>query len=59
MHRKLSIQWFLLGLGSQLQVVFSLSISEVLVLITAPFLLVSEIPYMRRNGVMPFFWMAI
>ena len=59
MYRKLTFPWFLLGLGSQLQVLFSLSISEVLVLITAPFLMVSEIPYMRRNGVMPFFWMAI
>lgn len=59
MTKKLSILWFLLGLGSQLQVVFSLSISEVLVSIVAPFLLVSEIPHMRRSGVMPFFRMSV
>lgn len=59
MNRKLTFAWFLLGLGSQLQVVFSLSISEVLVLIVAPFLVVSEIQHMRRHGVLPFFYMAV
>ena len=59
MNKKLTFSWLLLGLGSQLQVVFSLSISEVLVLLAAPFLLMSEIPYMRKHGVMPFFNMTV
>ena len=59
MNKKLTIPWLLLGLGSQLQVLFSLSISEILVLIFAPFLVFSEIPYMRKHGVISFFYMTI
>ena len=59
MKKKLAIPWFLLGLGSQLQVLFSLSISEVIVLFVAPFLIASEIQYMRKHGVQIFFYMAI
>ena len=59
MYKKLSFLWFVLGLGSQLQVFFSLSMSEILVLIMAPFLLFSEISHMRRTKVISFFWMAV
>lgn len=59
MKKKLSILWFVLGLGSSLQVVFSLSISEFLVVLLAPFIIASEISHMRRTGVMTFFWMAV
>jgi hypothetical protein len=51
--------WFILGLGSQLQVLFSLSISEILILCCAPFVLKSELPHMRRHGVLMFFYMAL
>lgn len=59
MKTKFSLLWFVLGLGIQLQVLFSLSISEILVLLMAPFLVFSEIPHMKRYGVMPFFWMTV
>lgn len=59
MKRKLSILWFVLGLGSSLQVVFSLSISEFLVVLLAPFIIASEISHMRRTGVLQFFGIAV
>ena len=51
--------WFILGLGSQLQVLFSLSMTEILLLLMAPCLVFSEIPHMKRTGVMTFFWISI
>ena len=51
--------WFLLGLGSQLQIVASLSMTELAIFVMAPVLLFSELPYMRRNGIMPLFWFAV
>ena len=54
MNKKLSIIWFLVGFGSQLQVLFSLSFSEILVAIAAPLLLFSEMSHMRRTGVATF-----
>lgn len=51
--------WFLLGLGSQLQIIASLSMTELALFIMAPVLLFSELPYMRRNGIMPLFWFAV
>ena len=59
MHKGLSFLWFFIGLGSMLQVLFSLSMTEILVLLMAPFLTFTEISHMRRTGVVPFFWMAI
>ncbi len=56
---KHSFFWFVLGLGVQLQVVFSLSITEVVVLLYTPFILASELPQMRRTGVLTFFNMAV
>ena len=56
---KYSIYWFVLGLGSQMQVIFSLSISECFVLCYAPFVLKTELPHMRQHGVVTFFYMAI
>lgn len=51
--------WFLLGLGFHLQLVASLSITELVILLLAPCLIFQELPYMRRNGVMPLFWLAL
>lgn len=51
--------WFLFGLGSQLQIVASLSITELFVYVAAVILAAREFHYMKRNGVMPFFNMSI
>ena len=51
--------WFLFGLGGQLQIIASLSLTEVFVLIAALFLASREFSYMRENGVMPFFQISI
>ena len=50
---------FLLGLGSQLQIIASLSMTEAFALAAAPVLFFSEQPYMRRNGIMPLFWLSL
>lgn len=54
-----SLLFFLLGLGSQLQIIASLSMTEAFALAAAPVLFFSELPYMRRNGIMTFFWLSI
>lgn len=54
-----SLPFFLLGLGSQLQIIASLSMTEAFALAAAPILFFSELPYMRRNGVMPLFWLSL
>ena len=59
MSRKHTLAWFLFGLGSQLQIVASLSITELFVFATAPFIFLKEKDYMRRNGVMPFFGLSL
>lgn len=56
--RRCTLFWLLLGLGSQLQVLFSLSLSEVAVLVIAPFMMFSEIPHMKRTGAFYFFGLA-
>ena len=50
---------FLFGLGTQLQIVASLSFSELFVLLAAPCWFVSEWPMMKRTGVHVFFIWAI
>lgn len=52
------LAWFLFGLGSQLQIVASLSFTELFVFIAAPFIFLREKDYMKRNGIMPFFWLS-
>ena len=51
--------WFLVGLCSSLQVVASLSITEILVLVSAPFIFIKNYQLMRRDGVMPFFILSL
>lgn len=58
-NRSSIIVFFLLGLGSQLQIVASLSMTEAFALAAAPVLFFSELPYMRRNGIMTFFWLSM
>ena len=59
MKKRIAFLWFALGIGSSLQVLFSLSMAEIIVLVMAPFLMFSEISHMRRTGTMTFFWMVV
>lgn len=52
--RNSNLIWFLFGLGSQLQIVASLSMTELFVYLAGPILFAKELPYLKRNGVMPF-----
>ena len=59
MNTKNTFWWFAFGLGSQLQIVASLSITELAVYVVAPFMFFSERRYMKKNGVMPFFVLSV
>lgn len=59
MHKKLTLLWFVFGLGSKLQVIASLSITEIIVLISAPFILIKSYRQMRMDGVMLFFILSL
>lgn len=59
MQKKLTWLWIIFGLGAKLQIVASLSITEAMVLILAPCIFIKEYPFMRRNGVMPFFVLSL
>lgn len=59
MRNKRALGWFLFGLGGQLQIVASLSITEAFVLVTAICIAAKEFPYMKKNGIMPFFWLSV
>lgn len=50
---------FLFGLGTQLQIVASLSFTELFVLMAAPLIISKEWYFMRRNGILPFFWLSV
>lgn len=58
MQKKHTLAWFLFGLGSQLQIIASLSFTELFVFAAAPFIFLREKDYMKRNGIMPFFWIS-
>lgn len=59
MERKNTVVWFLLGFGSQFQLVASLSMTELFSLVAAPLLIFREYSYMRRNGIMPLFSLSL
>lgn len=59
MHKKLTFLWFVLGLGGKLQVIASLSITEIIVLVSAPLIFIKNYQQMRRDGVMPFFIVSL
>ena len=55
-----AIGWFLFGIGSQLQVVASLSFTEIFVLLVAPILFLrGEYAQMRKSGVHTFFIVSL
>ena len=51
--------WFLLGLGSEMQLVASLSFTELFTLIAGPYLFTKYSWQMKRDGVMPFLVLAL
>lgn len=59
MYKKLSFLWFLVGLGMQLQIVFSLSLTELIVLISAPFILIKDYNNIKKDGILPFFYLSV
>ena len=59
MRKRLTYLWLLLGLGSKLQVVASLSITEFIVLAFAPFIFIKYFRQMKRDGVMMFFALSL
>ena len=58
MKRGKFFAWFLFGLGTQLQIIASLSFTELFAFAAAPFIFLKEKDYMKRNGIMPFFWLS-
>ena len=59
MRKKRFFAWFFFGLGSQLQIIASLSFTELFVFLAAPLLFFKERHFMKRNGMMPFFWLSM
>lgn len=58
MRKGRAFAWLLFGLGSQLQIVASLSFTELFVFAATPVLMLGELPHLRRNGMMTFLWLA-
>lgn len=59
MRNKSTVLWFLLGLGSRLQIVASLSFTELFVYMSAPVLVFKEYQYLKKNGMLTFFYLSI
>ena len=58
-NRNATGMWLLLGLGFKLQIIASLSVTEVVVLASAPFILVKNFNQMRRDGIMQYFILSL
>lgn len=58
MKKRLNQLWFILGLGSQLQVIASLSITEAIVLAFAPYLYLRHYRELKRDGLSVFLGLA-
>ena len=59
MKQKSKFLWFLMGLGSEMQIIASLSFTELFSLLAAPFLFMRYHQEMKRDGIMPFFILSI
>lgn len=57
--KKYSMLWFLLGLGSEMQIVASLNFTELFALIAGPVLFIRHWQQMRHDGVLPFFKLSL
>lgn len=51
--------YFLFGFCTYVKVVASLSFTELFIFLAAPVLIEREWYYLRRNGILPFFWLSI
>lgn len=58
MNTRKSFLWFIVGLGSQLQIIASLSITEAIALFVGPFVLMKNFAQMRRDGILNYFWLS-
>lgn len=59
MKKKSTVLWFLLGLGSEMQIIASLSFTELFALITGPILFFRNWQLMKRDGIMPLFVLSL
>ena len=59
MRNKYALGCFLFGLGCQLQIVASLSFTELFSLLMAPCIISSEWYHMKKNGILPFFLLSV
>lgn len=59
MRNKLTLSWFLLGLGSKLQIISSLSFTELFVYTAAPIILFKEYQHLKKNGMLTFFYLSV
>jgi hypothetical protein len=59
MDRRMTLWWFLFGLGAQLQIVASLSFSEAFALCAAPLLVFKEWTFIKRDGLGTLFVLAL
>lgn len=59
MHKRFTLLWLLLGLGSRLQVVASLSITEIIVLVMAPYVFARDYPLLKRHGIGPLLGLSL
>lgn len=57
--RRVDFGWFFWGLGSQLQLIASLSFAEAFVFLAAPYWFSREWPHMKRNGLATFFMLSV
>ena len=58
MNKKYRSLWFIIGLGTQLQVLFSLSISEAIILCLVPFFIAEEFYAMRKSNIITCFYVS-
>ena len=59
MNKKFVFLWFIIGLGSGVRLVASLTLAEAVVLASAFFVIPTEYHYMERNGVASFFVLSL
>lgn len=58
MNKRMTALWFVLGLGSQLQVVASLSFTEAIVLMVTPFVIIHDYHQLKKDGLLPLFLLS-
>lgn len=59
MNKRLTWLWFAIGVGAGIRLVASLTLTEAIVLVVAPFVVFNEYPYMKRSGALPFWLLSL